>query len=72
MEEDDSDLYDVVHSKTIVPPEGFDILDINVGSVCRVSFDGKFYKARVIDYGMLICGIEFLTVRNVVDVQGCA
>lgn len=63
LEEDDRNLYDVVHSKAIVPPKEFDILDIRVESICRVSFDGKFYKARVMGYGMHVRACTCVCMR---------
>ncbi len=43
----------MVPSKDIIPPEGVDVLDVNAGYVCRVSYSGRFYKAKVIDRGMI-------------------
>lgn len=48
---DDIDLYDVVPSKLVVPPEDTNILEVSPGTVCRVAYSGQFYKARVIECG---------------------
>lgn len=51
LDEDDN-LYDVVPSKTVVPPEGIDMLNLGVDMICRASFNGQIYRAKVVDYGM--------------------
>lgn len=53
LEKGEEDCFDVVPSKDIIPPEGVDVLDVNAGYVCRVSYSGRFYKAKVIDRGMI-------------------
>lgn len=51
LNEGEENLFDVVASKSVVPPDGVDILDVSINTECRVSFSGQFYKARVVDYG---------------------
>ena len=51
---EEEDLYDVVSSKSVVPLDDTDILDLCAGAVCKVGFDGIFYKAKVIEYGMSV------------------
>ena len=41
----------VIPSKDIVPPEEVDVLDISPATVCRESFSGLYYKAKVINKG---------------------
>ena len=38
---DGDDLYDVVNSKLVVPPDGIDILDVAPGSICKVAYTIK-------------------------------
>ena len=53
VEEDE--MYDVVSSKSVVPPEGCSsALDIDPGSVVRVAFSGEYYRAEVLEKGMLL------------------
>ena len=47
------DLFDVVHSKSVVPPDDMNILDIIPGVVCKVAYSGQFYQAKVIAVGWL-------------------
>ena len=48
-------MYDVVSSKSVVPPEGCSsALDIDPGSVVRVAFSGEYYRAEVLEKGMLL------------------
>ena len=51
LEDEENDLYDVVPSKSVVPPENTNIIDVKPGSVCRVAYSGQFYKAKVIQCG---------------------
>ena len=51
---DGDDLYDVVNSKLVVPPEGTDILDVAPSSICRVAYSGQFYKAKVLQTGVCL------------------
>lgn len=51
LEEDDPNLYDIVPSKDVVPPEDVDVLDIKRDTVCRVSYSGMYYKAKIIQQG---------------------
>lgn len=51
---DGDDLYDMVNSKLVVPPEGTDILDVAPSSVCRVAYSGQFYKAKVLQTGVCV------------------
>ena len=52
LDEQDDDLYDVVPSKAVVPPDGINILDVDMGAICRVAFGGQYYRAKVIETGM--------------------
>lgn len=46
------DLYDVVSSKMVVPPDDVDdILGVNPGKICKVAYSGGYYKARVLEVG---------------------
>ena len=54
LDEEDEDLYDVVPSKAVVPPDGINILDVDAGAFCRVAFSGQYYRAKVIDSGMYL------------------
>ena len=54
IDEDEDDLYDVVSTKSVVPPEGTNILNVIAGSVCRVAYSGQYYRAKVINLGELI------------------
>ena len=45
------DMYDVVSSKMVVPPDEIDILDVTPGAVCKVAFHGSYYKAKVLEVG---------------------
>ena len=47
-------MYDVVSAKDVVPPEEVDILDVVPGTVCRASYSGQYYKARIIECGIII------------------
>lgn len=51
LEEDE--LYDVVPSKSVVPPEDTNILEMIPGMICKVAYSGQFYKAKVIECGSL-------------------
>ena len=42
---DGDDLYDVVNSKLVVPPDGIDILDVAPSSICKVAYSGLYYIA---------------------------
>ena len=33
-------------SKSVVPPEDTNILEVSAGTVCRVAYSGQYYKAR--------------------------
>lgn len=44
----------MVPSKSVVPIDDTDILDLRAGAICKVGFDGVFYKAKVIEHGMLV------------------
>lgn len=50
MDEND-DMYDVVSSKAVVPPEGSSILDVVTNTVCRVAFSGEFFRATIVQRG---------------------
>ena len=50
--EEDNDLFDVVSSKEVIPPEDVDILDVNPGCICRVSYMGSYYKAKIMERGL--------------------
>ena len=41
-------------SRSVVPIDDTDILDLRAGALCKVGFDGVFYKAKVIDHGVLV------------------
>ena len=45
------DMYDVVSSKMVVPPDEMDILEVTPGTVCKVAFGGSFYKAKMLEVG---------------------
>lgn len=51
LDEVEDDLYDVVPSKNIVPPEDMEILDVAPGTICRAAYSGQFYKAKIVDRG---------------------
>ena len=59
LDEEDDDIYDVVPSKAVVPPEGTNVLDLDSGAICRVAFSGLFYRAKVIESGMYISSCRF-------------
>lgn len=50
MDEED-EMYDVVSSKNIVPPEGESILDVGVDSACRALYKNEYYRAVVVNRG---------------------
>ena len=50
-QDEDGTLHDIVPSKLVVPPEDLTILDVNPGMVCRVSHNGQFYPAKIIERG---------------------
>jgi len=52
--DEEADLYDVVPAKDVVPSEESDVLTIKRGEVCRVVYESKYYKARVLNIGMFI------------------
>ena len=43
----------MVSSKSVVPPEGTNILDVVAGSICRAAYAGQFYRAKVVALGEL-------------------
>jgi len=45
------DLFDVMPAKSVVPPEGVDILQLQPGSPCQAAYEGQYYKAKVIETG---------------------
>ena len=45
------DMYDVVNSKMVVPPDEVDILEVTSGTFCKVAFGGSYYKAKVLEVG---------------------
>ena len=45
------DMYDVVSTKMVVPPDEIDILDVTPEAVCKVAFGGSYYKAKVLEVG---------------------
>ena len=45
------DLYDVVNSKLVVPPDDVDILGVTPGTICKVAYGGSYYKAKVLQIG---------------------
>ena len=47
-------IFDVVASKNVVPPENKSIFDVTPGTVCRVFFNAQYYRAKVIETGMLL------------------
>lgn len=53
LDEEDDDLYDVVPSRSVVPPEGLSIFGVAEGTICRVAFDGQYYRAEVVNLGEL-------------------
>ena len=48
---DESDLHDVVSSKMVVPPDDLTIMEVDPGTKVKVLFNGRYYKAQVIDRG---------------------
>lgn len=44
--------HDVVPSKLLDPPKDVQILDVKPGMICRVSHEGQFYDAEVVECGM--------------------
>ena len=47
------DLYDVVPARDIVPSEEIvDVLEMKPEDICRILYQGKFYKAKVLKIGM--------------------
>ena len=51
MDDPDGDMYDVVSSKMVVSPDEINILEVTLGTVCKVAFDGSYYKAKVLEIG---------------------
>ena len=51
LHDTDTDLFDVVQSKCVVPPEEIDILDIVPGTVCKVAFTGEYFRANIVQLG---------------------
>ena len=51
--EEETNLYDVVPAKDVVPLEGSDVLKIKPGENCRVVYESIYYKALVLNIGML-------------------
>ena len=47
----ESDMYDVLPSKSVVPPEGCDILCLNEGMTCRGLYSGEYHDATVVATG---------------------
>ena len=43
---------DVVPAKDILPPDGIDILDVEVGHLCRVIHDGQLHDAKILAIGV--------------------
>ena len=37
--------------KMVVPPDEMDILQITLGTVCKVAFGGSYYKAKMLEVG---------------------
>lgn len=51
LHDTDTDLFDVVQSKCMVPPEEIDILDIVPGTVCKVA---EYFRANLVSGQYLI------------------
>ena len=51
MEDEESDLYDAIPARDIVPQEGGDVLSLLPGEECRASFDSTLYPAKVVAVG---------------------
>ena len=63
LDEEEDDLFDVVSAKSVVPPEGTDILSLMPYTVCRVGYEGQFYRAQVIERGKNMYGIYLLYIK---------
>ena len=48
---DDTEKFDVVNSKHVVPPDGIEVLNVKPEMVCRVACDGTFHKASMLEVG---------------------
>lgn len=51
LDKEDDDLFDVVPSKDVVPPESKTVLDVAAGTVCRVAYSSQFYRGKIIECG---------------------
>ena len=51
MDSREDELLDVVNSKVVVPPDIVDILKLEEGNICRISYSGRYYKAEVVPVG---------------------
>lgn len=58
--DEEDDVFDVVPSKSVVPPENKNILDITAGTICRVAYSGEFYRAKIIECGniTIVSGLQ--------------
>ena len=50
IEEHDT-VYDVIQAKNIIPPDDLDILDVKPEVLCRTSYEGRFYKVKIVARG---------------------
>ena len=53
-------LYHVVSSKLVVPPGDVDILGVTPGTICKVTYGGSYYKAKVLQIGWYLSYIMVL------------
>ena len=61
--DEEDDVFDVVPSKSVVPPENKNILDITAGTICRVAYSGEFYRAKIIECGTYVCLIHEFSIN---------
>ena len=51
LDDDESDLHDVVSSSMVVPPGDLTIMEVVIGTNVKVRYNSQYYKAQVIDRG---------------------